>query len=296
MTSTWTRRDFIHRAVAAGAVVIGGPVALSACSGTSSGNTLDNARRSGSIKVGVAGEQPYGYTVNGRVTGEAPEVARVVFKDLGVNDLQATQVPFNSLIPALNAKQYDMVTAGMNITPPRCAQAAFSIPDYTAPTAFLVPKGNPQGITSFADVKNKNATVAVLSGAVEQGFATDAGVPAGKVVVFDAQDALLLAVTSKRADCASLTNISLNSLVAKNPGAGLEVTKGFFPTRNGKQVVTAGGFVFRKDSTDLLDAFNAELAKLHQSGQWLQIVRPFGFTADNLPPPDLTTQKLCTTG
>lgn len=296
--SAWTRRDFVKFSAAAGAVLFGGPALLGGCTSTSSssgpGGVLDNAKKAGSIKIGIAGEAPYGFTdKSGNVTGEAPEVARVIFKTLGVNQVQATQVEFSQLIPALNAKQYDMVAAGMNITAARCGNAAFSLPDYHALTAFLVPKGNPQQVLKFEDVTSKNLKLAVLSGAVEKGYAHDSGVPDGQVQTFDTQNAMLQAVTSGRVYCAALTDISLHTAVQQDPGAPVEVTKGFDPVIKGKTELSAGGFVFRKGDDDLRNAFNTELKKLHDNGQWVQIVQPFGFTKDNLPGPDLTTEKLC---
>jgi polar amino acid transport system substrate-binding protein len=290
-----SRRQLLRRGAVAGALALAGPAVLAACSSTSSGNTLDNARRAGTIKVGIANEAPYGFTgPDGRTaTGESVEVARAALKALGVNGLDAQVVDFNGLIPALNARRYDIVTAGMFINPTRCAAAAFSDPDYTAPTAFLVPKGNPKGITTFEDVKAKGVRLAVLSGAVEQGYAKSSGVPDGQVQAFDTQNSLLQAVASGRADAGALTNISLNDVVQKNPSAQVEVTRGFFPVIDGKQTVSAGAFVFRKGEDDFVRAFNAELKKLHDSGEWLRIVAPFGFTQDNVPTSDLTTQRLC---
>jgi polar amino acid transport system substrate-binding protein len=294
----WSRRDFFRRSAVAGAVVIGGPVLLSACTSTSSGSgsTLENAKSAGTIKVGIANEAPYGFTdQSGKVTGESVEVGRAVLKALGINDIQATTVEFGSLIPALNAKQFDMVTAGMFINPDRCANAAFSEPDYTAPTAFLVPKGNPKGIKTFDDIKNQNLRLAVLSGAVEQGYAQKSGIPGSQIQVADTQNTLLQAVTAGRADAGALTNISLNDVVSKNPGAAVEVTAGFFPVIDGKETLSAGAFVFRKGDDDFVKAFNAQLATIHGNGQWLQIAQPFGFNQDNVPKPDVTTARLCTT-
>jgi len=297
--SSWTRRDFFRRSAVAGAVAIGGPALLVACtqvpqSGGSAQGTLERARAAGTIKVGIANEAPYGFTdASGRVTGESVEVGRAVLKNLGINEIQATTVDFGSLIPGLNANQFDMVTAGMFINPERCRSAAFSVPDYTAPTAFLVPAGNPQQVATFDDVKTKNLRLAVLSGAVEQGYAQKSGVPDSQIQVFDAQNTLLQAVTSNRVDAAALTNISLNDVVAKNPGSGVEVTKGFFPVIDGVATVSAGAFVFRPADADFVTAFNAELTRLHQNGQWLQIAQPFGFNADNVPAADVTTEKLC---
>lgn len=303
---TWSRRDFFRRTAIAGAVAIGGPTLLSACQSVpegggggggegGGGGALERLRQAGTITIGIAGEQPYGFTdVNGNVTGEAPEVARAVMQAIGIPQITAQQVEFDSLIPALNANRYDMVCAGMNITPPRCQQAAFSIPDYSALTAFLVPTGNPMNVQTFEDVAAQNLQVAVLSAAVEQGYAEDSGVPAGNIQPYPDQNALLQAVTAGRAYCAALTDISLNWLVRQNEGAPVEVTEGFAPVIEGEEVVSAGGFVFRQGDNDLREAFNTELAALHDSGRWVEIASPFGFSEANLPAQELTTEQLCT--
>jgi polar amino acid transport system substrate-binding protein len=295
----WSRRDFFRRSAIAGAVALGGPVLLSSCTqvpegGEGAAGTLERARQAGAISVGIANERPYGFTdETGEVTGESVEVGRAVLQALGIGEVQATTVGFDSLIPALNARQFDMVTAGMFINPERCQNAAFSIPDYPAPTAFLVPSGNPNGIATFDDITAKSLRLSVLSGAVEQGYAESSGVPADLIQVADSQNTMLQAITAGRADAAALTNISLNDLVATNPGAGVEVTPGFFPVIDGEESVSAGAFVFRQGENDILDAFNAELRRLQESGEWLAIVEPFGFNEDNLPGPEVTTERLC---
>jgi polar amino acid transport system substrate-binding protein len=273
---------------------IGGPALLAACQSTSSGDTLTAAQNAKAIKIGIANEAPYGYAdSSGNTTGEAPEVAKAAFKALGIDNVQASVVPFDQLIPALNAKQFDVVAAGMNITPTRCKAALFSDPDYSALTALLVPKGNPQGALTLQDVAAKKLKVAVLSAAVEKGYATGAGVSEDQIETLDTQDNMLRAVTTGRVYCAALTDISLKYLAKQNPNAGVEVTPGFTPTDNGQPVVSAGGFVFRQGDTSLRDAFNGQLKTLHSNGQWLQIAAPFGFDQSNLPKPDLTTDKLC---
>jgi polar amino acid transport system substrate-binding protein len=301
---SWSRRDFLRRTAAAGAAAFGGAVVLSGCQQVpqggqpgagGGGGTLQRARDAGTITVGIANEAPYGYTdAQGKVTGESVEVARAVLNKLGIPEINAVTVEFGALISGLTlSRQFDMVTAGMFINPERCGAAAFSVPDYTAPTAFLVPQGNPQAVQTFDQVRDKNLTVAVLSGAVEQGYATDSGVPEGNIQVLGDQNALLQAVTTGRAACAALTNISLNDVVMKNPGAAVEVTPGFFPMVNGEEVVSAGAFVFRKGEDDILQAFNTELTNMHKSGEWLRITQPFGFSEDNIPGPDVTTESLC---
>ena len=293
MTSShWTRRDLLTRGAVLGAAAIGGPALITACSSTStSGNALSKATSSGTIKVGIAGEAPYGYVdKSGNLTGEAPTVARAVFKNLGISHVTATTVDFDSLIPALNAGQFDMVAAGQDITPTRCKQVAFSIPDYQALVAFLVPKGNPKGVNNFTDVIAKKVPIGVEIGAVEAGFATQAGVPSNLIQNFSSQDQLFSAVKTGRVYAAVLTDISWRAVVAQNPTAGVEMATPFIP--KGGQPET-GGFSFRKNETQLLSAFNTQLAKLHASGEWTRLVQPFFFTSSNIPPSSVTTQKLC---
>lgn len=301
VTGGWTRREFFKRAGAAGAVAIGGPVLLGGCEQTGGGegeqDALSAARSSNSIRVGIANEQPYGFAnASGEVTGEAPEVGRAVFKAMGIDDMRAEVVPFDQLIPGLNARNFDVVSAGMFITPERCGQAAFSIPDYTAKTALLVREGNPKGLSDFESVAEKNASLAVLSAAVEKGYAEAAGVSGGQITTLDTQDNMLRAVATGRVDAAALTDISLQWLVKQNPDQPVEVSESFTAqTEGGEEQVSAGGFVFRNGDDSLREAFNDELRKLHESGEWLEIAQEFGFTEANLPG-DLTTEELCEAG
>lgn len=293
MDTTWTRRDFLRRTSVAGGLVLGGGLVAAGCSRVEQGSALQAAREAGSMRIGIANEQPYGFTnAQGQVTGEAPEVARAVLQALGIGEIQAETVEFGSLIPGLNARRFDLVCAGMNITPERCGQAAFSVPDYTAFTAFLVPRGNPQAVATFEDVAAKNLTIAVLGAAVERGYAEGAGVPAGNIQELPDQNGLLQSVIAGRTYCSALTDISLNWLAESNPQAPVEVTEAFTPVVDGEDVVSAGGFVFRQADNDLREAFNTELDTLHGNGRWLEIASPFGFAEVNLPG-DLTTQQLC---
>jgi polar amino acid transport system substrate-binding protein len=51
--------------------------------------------------------------------------------------------------------------------------------------------------------------------------------------------------------------------------------------------------VFRKEDTDLVEAFNEELKKLIDSGELTEMIEPFGFGPETLPPDDVTTESLC---
>lgn len=280
-----SRRRLLAITVTAGAVA--------AC-GQPSGTSLERARAAGTMRIGISGEQPYSYTdTDGRVTGAQPEVARVVLERIGVPGLDAVQVPFHELLPRLQDGQFDLVAAGMAVTPDRCRQVAFTRPDFVAFPAFLVAKGNPEGIESFRGVARSDARLAVLAGASEIDYARAAGVPDDRLEIVDSQSALFRAVADERVAAGALTRISLVDVLRRNPGSGLAVTDAVEPVVGGRRIVPGAAFAVRTGEDDLLAAFDPVLADLQASGEWLRLTEPFGFTRDNLPPPDLTTEDLC---
>lgn len=294
----WTRRDFFRRSAGAAAAVVGGPVLVGSCSRVDTGgdgNLLQTLRDEGTVTIGIANEAPFGMTQDGQVTGESPEVARAVFKNLGIDTMEAEiATEFDNLIPNLRQAQYDVVCAGMAILPERCQEADFSIPDYTTPTAFLVPKGNPENITSFEDVANSDVKLGVWTGTIEQSAAESAEIPDSRVVTFPDQVSMYEGIAAGRVYCGALTDISLRHVLEQQGGGDdFELTEGFRPVIDGEEIIQCGGFVFRQGNDSLRQAFNEELQKLQESGRWLEIARPFGFTEKNVPPEDVTTEQLC---
>jgi polar amino acid transport system substrate-binding protein len=280
-----SRRRLLALALPAGAAV--------AC-GRPSGTTLERARAAGAIRIGISGERPYSYAnAEGRVTGAQPEVARAVLERIGVSELDAVQVPFHELIPRLREGQFDLVAAGMTVTPDRCREVAFTRPDFVAFPAFLVREGNPRRIDSFRDVARSDVRLAVLDGAAEIGYARAAGVPDDQLEIVDSQSELFRRVADERVPAGVLTRISLLDELRRNPGSGVEVTDAVEPVVDGRRIVPGAAFAVRIGENDLLAAFDRELAALQASNEWLRITEPFGFTRENLPPPDLTTEALC---
>lgn len=283
-----------------GTAVLGSVALLAACTESpragdedEDGNTLERLRDEGTVEVGIAGEVPYGFTEEGEATGESVEVAKAVFEALDVPRVESVQVEFEQLIPELNSGRYDVVAAGMAILPDRCDRAQFSAVDYVTPTAFLVPEGNPEQVNGFTDVRKQGLDLAVLGGTLEEQVAEDLDIPDDRIHTYDDQAGMLQALQEGQADAGALTDISLHELAEQNPDADMEVTRGFTPNVQGEDRIQAGGFVFRAGDDDLVDAFDSELDRLHSTGEWLDITEPFGFTRDNLPPQDLSTEDLC---
>ncbi|WP_193598379.1 ectoine/hydroxyectoine ABC transporter substrate-binding protein EhuB [Microbacterium sp. YJN-G] len=277
-------------------------LALAGCSAADGGNgggdaaegaqtTLEKAQESGTITLAVASERPYSWVEDGEPTGATVALHKEIFSNLGIDDIKVEEVDWNSLIPGLNAGRWDVISAGMSILPDRCKQAAFSDPEIMYTTTLAVPKGNPQNLSDLDSVAaNGEVTLAVQSGAIEEGYAEDLGIT--DVIKVDSATAGLEAVQSGRADAFALTAVSLNWMTKDSDD--LETTGAFVQEIDGVEQIGAGATVFRKEDTELLKAYNEELAKITGDEQaYLDLVEPFGFTAENLPPADLTTEQLC---
>ncbi len=275
--------------------------ALGCGGGTDSGevdeSTLARIQRTGVVRVGYANEAPYAYvdSETNELKGEAPSILREIMKDLGVEEVEGVLTEFGALIPGLQAGRFDVIAAGMYITPERCGQIAFSNPSYMIGEAFIVPQGNPMGLHSYEDIAaHETATIGVMAGAVEQGYARKMGIDDDRIVVFPDNVSGLAAVRSGRVDSFAGTSLTIEHILSKTTGDDVEKASPFTdPIIDGKSIRGYGAFGFRTEDAELLEAFNKGLGELIGTERHLEIVGPYGFTRSNLPG-DVTAAELCT--
>ena len=295
------RRSFIRKSgLVLSAAALGG---LAACSRTSTGgegggeeggggggDLLSQLQDAGTITVGFAGEAPYSFEDGGELMGATVALHREIFGELGIDNVEGKLTDWGSLIPGLNSGQFDAVSAGMSILPDRCAQAAFSEPEFQYTTALMVPEGNPEGLVDMNSFVDSGLTVATMSGAIESDYASQLSLDS--IEVGGPQDGVD-ALNAGNADAFALTAISLNWL-ADNTVDGVEVTESFVQEIDGVKQVGAGGTVFRQEDTSLLDAYNEKLAEIISDPErYLSIVGEFGFSEEELPPEEMTAEILC---
>jgi polar amino acid transport system substrate-binding protein len=244
--------------------------------GSADEGKLEELKAQGFARVAIANEPPYtAVAADGKVSGAAPDVAREIFKRLGVADIVASISEYGAMIPGLQAGRFDVVTAGLFMKPERCAAVVYSEPVLCDAEAMLVKKGNPKGFKSYEDVaKDATATIGAPGGGTEEKLALTAGVPRDRVIVVPDGQSGLKMLQDGRIDAYSLPVLSINDLVKKANDPNLEVVA---PVVGAP--VYCDGAAFRKGDEALRDAYDVELAKLKESGEFAKIIEPYGFSA-----------------
>ncbi len=258
--------------------------------------TLERVRREGVVRVGFANENPYAYVNEaGELTGEAVEVAREVFSILGIPEMDGVLTEFGSLIPGLQAGRFDVITAGMYITPDRCEQILFADPEYTIGEGLIVEAGNPLNLHSYEDIAaNPDVIVGTGAGYLEYDYLLAVGVSEDQIVTFPDDAAGMAGLQSGQIDVWTGTAPTLTQLLEVTGDSGFEMASPFSqPIIDGRTVAGFGAAGFRLEDGDFRDAFNAVLQRLKDDGELVTIIGEFeGFGPETLPG-DVTAAELC---
>lgn len=279
----------ITRTLLAGAAVLG-------LAGASHAATLAEIQESGTIRIAVANEIPYGYIdpVSGEAKGAGPDVAKHIVEELGIENIEWVTADFSSLIPGLQADRFDMVAAEMAIIPTRCATVIYSEPNTSYGEGLLVPTGNPNGLSAYSDfADNPDLKVAIMAGANQLDMMQALGVPEEQLVTISSNADAISTVSTGRADAYAATGLTASELAGQS--GAVEVAEGFTdPVIDGSEQRSWGGFVFAEGSTELRDAVNEVLVEFKQTPEWKEAVESYGFTdADTSRSFDVATSELC---
>lgn len=275
---------------------------LAGCVGDGGGpegeSTLDRVRRQGVVRVGYANEAPYAYveSASGELTGEAPEVARLVLArmaETGELEVEGVLAEFGALIPGLKAGRFDVIAAGMYVTPARCREIDFSNPTYCIGEGLLVEKGNPLGLHSYEDVRESGATVGVVAGAVELGYARAVGIPNDRIVIFPDPPSAVAGVQTGRVDAYAGTSLTVHDMLRKAGDPDLAAAEPFEnPVIDGRVARGCGAFGFRPGDDAFREAFDRHLEEVLGSPEHLQLLDELGFPRETLPG-ESTAEELC---
>lgn len=272
-------------------------VAAACTLGLSAAQAADLAaiQQSGTLRVAVANEIPYGYMdLNGEAKGAGPDVIKHIAQALGIKKIAWTTTNFGSLIPGLQADRYDVVAAEMAILPQRCKQVIYSEPNSSYGEGLLVAKGNPKNIHDYESFASSGNKIAIMAGADQLEMMQALKVPADQIVTLSNNADAISTVSTGRADAYAATSLTVGELAAKGKGKVEAAHEFKDPIVDGQPVRSWGGFAFAQDSKNLRDAVNQELAKFKKTDDWKKILLDYGFSEEDATQSfSRSTEQLC---
>ncbi len=149
---------------------------------------LDRIVAKKELVVGTAASMPpLNMTMkDGQIAGMEIDLARLITGALEVK-LTLKQMPFNDLLPALQAGQVDMVLSGMTITPARNLKVAFVGPYLIAGKSILTKKAIIDSMAEPSKINNPDKVLVALKGSTSQVFAEKV-FPKAKLLLTDDYD------------------------------------------------------------------------------------------------------------
>lgn len=266
---------------------------LAACGATGE-DTLSRVQKEGIVKIGFANEKPYAYEEDGELKGAAVDIAKAVFKELGIDEVDEHLADFGDLIAGLDAGRFDVVTAGMAITSDRCENVLFSEPEMKYGEGIVVPKGNPLDIKSYEDIANNpDITVSIMQGATEIGFVKEIGVQDEQIKTAPDIPATFSDIQSGRADVTTATEMTLKMALLSADNDDIEFVEDFVqPDIEGNP--SYGAAAFRKTDENFVEEYNKALQKLKDDGTVAELLEKNHFHPENnFPEAEVTTEKVC---
>ncbi|WP_095205163.1 ectoine/hydroxyectoine ABC transporter substrate-binding protein EhuB [Mesorhizobium carmichaelinearum] len=287
----YNMNDFRRGAALAAALI------LTSMSSAGAATSFEKAKESGTVEVGIANEKPYGYLeTDGSVNGVIIDVLRAVLKPIGIDKIKGNVSEFSALIPAINARRFDVLGAGMAITPKRCEAIAFSNPFTRIANVLAAKTGNPNKIHSLEDIAaSKSLKVGSQVGASQVADLHRVGIPEDRIVLFARDTEAIAGLKAGRVDAIYYPALEVSELIKKFGESEVERVQPFTIAKDdkGKPLYVFQAFGFNKADSDFVAAVNDGIKNLSASGKLLEILAPYGFTKDDLPDASVTAEGLC---
>ena len=215
--------------------------------------------------------EPFTYkTPDGKPAGFDVDIANAVCAEIKRNCVFVEQV-WDSMIPGLQARKYDVIVSSLSITEERKRVIDFSDRYYKTPSAIVVKKGTEY--SAPASLKGKR--IGVLKGSTQEKWAMGELKPAGvNVIPYEAQDQVYLDINGGR----------LDGTVADK----VEVHGGFLRKPEGKDYGYVGhdqyetkyygegiGIGMRKNQKDLKEQINKAIKTIRSNGTYDTIAKKY---------------------
>jgi polar amino acid transport system substrate-binding protein len=217
-----------------------------------------------------------------QVRGIDPDLATELGRKLGVR-FTFVNTGFDQLIPSLREGDFDVIISSMTATPERAREISF-LEYFQAGTSILVPKGNPERVSSLGDLCG--STVTLQEGTIHEELVKatqpDCGDRRIKARPLDSGTQVVLEVKFGRAD-AALADFPVAAYNAKVSGQGTDFQV------VGEQIEPGPyGIGVRKDDTELQQVLREALRAIIDDGSYDRVLTKWNVTDGALKTAALT--------
>ena len=218
------------------------------------------------VRVGVEGNYPpfSKLGADGKLAGFDIDIALAVCRQIGA-ECTLVQQEWDGMMPALNAKKFDMIVASMTITEERKKAADFSDPYYDVPSRWVAKAGAFKD-ASPASLKGKK--IIVLRNSPRAKFVADNHKEADVLLVNKETD-IYMELVAGRGDIGFGSSVVSSEAFLKKPEG-----KGFAQVGPTVRLDGGGGGVgiaFRKGESALRDKVNGALKAIRKDGSYKKL-------------------------
>lgn len=243
-------------------------------------DTLERIKSTGKMTVATeAAFKPFEYVEDGKITGFGSELLEEVRQDLGGVEIEQLDLPFQGILAGLAAGQYDLVATSVAPNPDRAQSYAFSRPFASIENVVVVPEDN-ESITELADLNGLlvgsqlgSSTEAVAREMDEQ-LKADGGDGFEDLRLYQTFPDTAFALRSGQVDAIVIGSTTAGEFMNASPDT-FKVAMSY-----GEPVYLT--WVTRPQDKDLLEAVNATIARLVESGKLAEMqLEWIGVTSDS---------------
>jgi len=216
------------------------------------------------LRIAVEGNYPPFSMIapDGKLSGFDIDIANAVCAEMKAT-CTLVQQEWDGMIPALNARKFDMIVASMTITEERKKAVDFSNPYYDVPSRWVAKSG---AFTEATPAALKGKTIIVLRNSPRAKYVAD-NFKESTILQVAKETDVYLELSAGRGDIGFGSSVVSSEAFLKKPEG-----KSFAQVGQTVRLDTSGGggvgIALRKDETALREKVNAALKAVRDSGAY----------------------------
>jgi polar amino acid transport system substrate-binding protein len=247
-----------------GGIVLGAMLAL----------TTFTVRADDTIRFGVAAEPYPPFTSkdsSGKWIGFEVDLMDAICAELKAK-CEIVEVAWDGIIPALQAKKFDVIWSSMSITPKRKETIDFTDKYYLTPVVMIGAKSESYNIDYKNPESLRGKIIGVQTSTIHAQFVQKYFGSVATVKIYDTQDNVNADLVAGRIDLEMANSIALADFLKSDAGKDFEV-KWTAPKDPIFGIGVGGGIL--KGNTELKEKLNKALAAIHAKGTYDAIAKKY---------------------